>query len=121
MSSLETSLDPVFGVAAAREAAAHWGSGDDAALELLCVSENATYVVRDERSDEPAVLRLNRPGYHGHEALASELAWTADLRASQVVCTPGWRPRSRRTGGPRRARPGRRTGPPRRPVRVRPR
>ena len=59
---------------------------------LLCVSENATYLVRDERSDEPAVLRLNRPGYHGHEALASELAWTADLRASQVVCTPGWLP-----------------------------
>jgi len=90
MSPLETSPDPVFGLAAAREAAAHWGYGDDAALELLCVSENATYLVRDGRSDEPAVLRLNRPGYHGHEALASELAWTADLRASRVVCTPRW-------------------------------
>ena len=92
MSAPETSLDPVFGLAAAREAAAHWGYGDDAALELLCVSENATYLVRDGRSEEPAVLRLNRPGYHSPEALASELAWTADLRAAQVVRTPGWHP-----------------------------
>ena len=92
MSTLETSVDPVFGPVAAREASANWGYGDDADLELLCISENATYLVRDARADEPAVLRLNRPGYHDRQALASELAWTAALRAARVVCTPGWLP-----------------------------
>ncbi|HEX4428642.1 MAG TPA: phosphotransferase [Frankiaceae bacterium] len=60
-------------------------------LELLCVSENATYLVRDPRG-EPAVLRLNRPGYHSHDALVSELAWTASLREADVVRTPRWIP-----------------------------
>ncbi len=92
MSTLESPVDPVFGPAAAREAAAQWGYGDDADLELLCISENATYRVVEGRAAEPAVLRLNRPGYHDRQALASELAWTAALRAERVVCTPGWLP-----------------------------
>jgi Ser/Thr protein kinase RdoA (MazF antagonist) len=92
MSTLEKSVDRVFGLAAAREAAAHWGYGADAELELLCISENATYVVRDAGGAGPAVLRLNRPGYHHRDALASELAWTAALRSARVVCTPEWVP-----------------------------
>ena len=92
MSTLETSVDPMFGPVAAREAAANWGFGGDADLTMLCISENATYLVRDGRAGEPAVLRLNRPGYHDRQALASELAWTAALRDARVVCTPAWLP-----------------------------
>jgi Ser/Thr protein kinase RdoA (MazF antagonist) len=89
---VEESLTDVFGLGAAREAAAHWGYGDDARYELLCVSENATWLVRDPRAAAPAVLRLNRPGYHDRDALASELAWTAALRRARVVRTPEWLP-----------------------------
>jgi Ser/Thr protein kinase RdoA (MazF antagonist) len=88
---VDVALVPAFGVSAAREAAAHWGYGGDAELDLLCVSENATYLVRDLRR-EPAVLRLNRPGYLAHDAIASELAWTAALRTANVACTPRWVP-----------------------------
>ncbi len=95
---VERSLAAVFGVAAAREAAAHWGYGGDASLDLLCVSENATYLVSDARTSELAVLRLSRPGYHEHDALASELAWTAALREARVVSTPRWLPTA--TGEP---------------------
>jgi Ser/Thr protein kinase RdoA (MazF antagonist) len=89
---LEPAPASVFGEFAAREAAGHWGYGPDARLELLCVSENATYLVRHPRAGEPAVLRLNRPGYHGYDALVSELAWTAALREADVVSTPRWIP-----------------------------
>jgi Ser/Thr protein kinase RdoA (MazF antagonist) len=84
-------LDTVFGAAAAREAAAHWGYGPNAGLDLLCISENATYLVQDSAGGR-TVLRLNRPGYHDHDALSSELAWTASLREENVVRTPRWLP-----------------------------
>jgi Ser/Thr protein kinase RdoA (MazF antagonist) len=81
-----------FSEDAAREAAAHWGFGADADVTLICVSENATYLVSDARAIGPAVLRLSRPGYHRLDALASELAWTAALRKDAVVGTPEWFP-----------------------------
>jgi Ser/Thr protein kinase RdoA (MazF antagonist) len=84
---LHTALAGVFGEVAAREAAAQWGYGPGADLELLGVSENATYLLR-EGGREPAVLRLNRPGYHRRDEIASELAWTAALRQAGVVRTP---------------------------------
>ena len=38
------------------------------------------------------MLRLNRPDYHGYEAIVSELAWTGALREAGVVRTPRWIP-----------------------------
>ncbi len=83
-----THLDGVFGEAAARAAAACWGHTDDAQLDLLCISENATYSVRDRAAGNRTVLRLNRPGYHSKAALGSELAWITALRQDGVVRTP---------------------------------
>ncbi len=80
--------DDVFGESAARAAASHWGYGPDAELALLCISENATYLVTDPDTGDRAVLRLNRPGYHPRKAIESELAWTAALRREGVVRTP---------------------------------
>jgi Ser/Thr protein kinase RdoA (MazF antagonist) len=114
---LEPALASVFGESAAREAAAHWAYGPDARLELLCVSENATYLVRDPRGrcdKEPAVLRLNRPGYHDYNALVSELTWTAALREADVVRTPRWI--STTAGEPLARLPTSRDGPPRHAV-----
>jgi Ser/Thr protein kinase RdoA (MazF antagonist) len=77
-----------FGLPAARAAASHWDFGPDPELRLLCISENATYLVTDSGTGDQGVLRLNRPGYHPRRAIESELAWTAALRREGVVNTP---------------------------------
>jgi Ser/Thr protein kinase RdoA (MazF antagonist) len=56
-------------------------------VRLINLSENATYKV--EASDgQRWALRIHRDGYHSKSAIASELAWLMDLRASGVVTTP---------------------------------
>jgi Ser/Thr protein kinase RdoA (MazF antagonist) len=52
-------------------------------LELVTVSENATFRVTD-RAGDAFVLRLHRPGYHTFEALNSERIWTRALAESGV-------------------------------------
>ncbi|CDO09353.1 aminoglycoside phosphotransferase [Mycolicibacterium cosmeticum] len=69
----------------ARAALAAYGRDLDTPLRLLSLSENATYLVGD---DDPIVLRVHRPGYHSLDAIRSELAWMAALRAETVVDTP---------------------------------
>jgi Ser/Thr protein kinase RdoA (MazF antagonist) len=78
----------VFSESTARQAATQWGFGPTAQLALLCISENATYLVTDPASGTRGVLRLNRPGYHSRQAIESELAWTTTLRREGVVTTP---------------------------------
>lgn len=74
--------------ALAAAALTHYDVSEQASVSLLTVSENATYRVEDPQTGTSAVLRLNRPGYHSRAAIESELAWTAALRAEQVVRTP---------------------------------
>ena len=56
-------------------------------VELLNVSENATYLVTDPDAG-PSVLRVHRLGYHTEPEIASELAWMDALRAEAGVRTP---------------------------------
>ncbi len=63
-----------------------WGVADGAALSLLHISENATYLVRD--AGRKMVFRVHRPGYNSEAEIVSELAWIAALRADGVVETP---------------------------------
>jgi Ser/Thr protein kinase RdoA (MazF antagonist) len=56
-------------------------------IELLNVSENATYGLRDERSGRQLVLRLHRVGYSSRDEIRSELAWIDALRAARVIDT----------------------------------
>ncbi|MFN8518643.1 MAG: phosphotransferase [Chloroflexota bacterium] len=69
----------------ARAALPAYGRDPGAPLRLLSVSENATWLVRDER---PMVLRVHRPGYHTLRAIESELDWVAALRRDTAVRTP---------------------------------
>lgn len=69
----------------ARAALPAYGRAEDAELRLLSLSENATYLVKD---DEPIVLRVHRPGYHSLAAIHSELAWMKALRTETAVTTP---------------------------------
>lgn len=58
-----------------------------AAIELLNLSENATYLVRPDDGTR-LVLRVHRMGYHDRTEIESELAWLGALRREEGVRTP---------------------------------
>ncbi|MFV0457827.1 MAG: phosphotransferase enzyme family protein [Actinomycetales bacterium] len=72
--------------ALARQALPAWGINARAPIELVNLSENATYFVHHE--PEPVVLRVHRPGYHDARSIESELAWIAALRADLDLVAP---------------------------------
>jgi len=78
-------MDRVRGCA--RDALAAYGCHPEASLELVNVSENATFLVRDPGAG-PSVLRVHRLGYHTELEIASELAWMDALRVEAGVHTP---------------------------------
>ena len=73
--------------ACARVALRRYDCHPDASVELLNVSENATFLVSDPDTG-PSVLRVHRLGYHTEQEIASELAWMDALRAEAGVRTP---------------------------------
>ncbi len=78
-------MDRVRGCA--QDALAAYGLHPAASVELLNVSENATFLVCDPDAG-PSVLRVHRLGYHTAQEIASELAWMDALRAEAGVRTP---------------------------------
>lgn len=66
----------------------HYDLPDGLAVELLNLSENATYRIEHKAGGQKWALRIHRDGYHSREAIASELAWAIDLRNAGVVTTP---------------------------------
>lgn len=81
----------LFGIA--HTAIAQYGLDPHSRIELLDISENATFKVIDPTSDEAIVLRVHRPGYHTQAEVLSELDWLealsaqAGVRTARVVCT----------------------------------
>ena len=73
--------------AVARTALRRYHAHPDASVELLNVSENATFLVSDPDAG-PSVLRVHRLGYHTEQEITSELAWMDALRAEAGVRTP---------------------------------
>ena len=73
--------------ACARAALRRYDCHPDASVDLLNVSENATFLVSDPGAG-PSVLRVHRLGYHTEQEIASELAWMDALRAEAGVRTP---------------------------------
>jgi Ser/Thr protein kinase RdoA (MazF antagonist) len=71
----------------AQDALAAHGAHPAASVELINVSENATFLVTDPDSG-PSVLRVHRLGYHTEQEITSELAWMDALRAEAGVRTP---------------------------------
>ncbi|EKN0217931.1 TPA: phosphotransferase [Pseudomonas putida] len=63
-----------------------WEMAPDAALKLLTISENATYLAEDV-AGRRLVLRVQRPEYHSLPEIESELAWIRALRESGLVST----------------------------------
>jgi Ser/Thr protein kinase RdoA (MazF antagonist) len=56
-------------------------------VTLISLSENEIYKV-ETPSGKKWALRLQRPGYHSKNSLASEIAWLLALRKDGVVATP---------------------------------
>jgi Ser/Thr protein kinase RdoA (MazF antagonist) len=71
-----------------RAALPNWGLPADAPVKLLTISENATFLAKDEARGRRIVLRVHRPDYHSETEILSELAWTSALREAGVVETP---------------------------------
>jgi Ser/Thr protein kinase RdoA (MazF antagonist) len=71
----------------ARAALREYDCHPESAIELLNVSENATFLVTDPDSG-PSVLRVHRLGYHTEDEIASELTWMDALRAEAGIRTP---------------------------------
>jgi Ser/Thr protein kinase RdoA (MazF antagonist) len=78
-------MDRVAGCAS--EALRAYGCHPGTSVELLNVSENATFLASDPDAG-PSVLRVHRLGYHTVQEIASELAWMDALRAEAGVRTP---------------------------------
>jgi len=78
-------MDRVRGCAI--DALAAYGGHPGAAVELLNVSENATFLVSDPDAGL-SVLRVHRLGYHTEREIESELAWMDALRAEAGIRTP---------------------------------
>jgi Ser/Thr protein kinase RdoA (MazF antagonist) len=71
----------------AQAATANYDLPPDVSVEMINLSENATYKVEAPDGRRWA-LRIHRDGYHSRTAIRSELAWLVDLRQSGVVLTP---------------------------------
>jgi Ser/Thr protein kinase RdoA (MazF antagonist) len=72
----------------AQSALDQYDVSDRAEVQLLNVSENATYLVTDPDRDISTVLRVHRGGYHSPAAIESELAWLCALRDDTGIRTP---------------------------------
>lgn len=66
----------------------HWGLSRETTVDLLAISENATFLAIDNASGRKVALRVHRPGYHTIAEIASELSWITELRRHGVVDTP---------------------------------
>jgi Ser/Thr protein kinase RdoA (MazF antagonist) len=73
--------------ALAERAIAFYDLPADVRLNLINLSENATYKV-EAADGRRWALRVHREGYHSRTAIASELSWLVDLRDTGVVVTP---------------------------------
>ena len=73
--------------AVATAALKFWDLPRDARPTIVNRAENSTFIV-EAAGMKRRILRLHRKNYHSLEAIRSELAWTAALRASGTVDTP---------------------------------
>lgn len=63
-----------------------WNFAEDARVELLTISENATFLVKSGK--EQRVIRVYRPDYHTNNEILSELLWLKAIEHSGIVSVP---------------------------------
>ena len=72
----------------ARRALSAYDLSPACTLQLLNLSENATYAVRHPGDGERSILRVHRKGYHRPHEISSELDWLDALRSDGCVAVP---------------------------------
>ncbi|WP_246035837.1 phosphotransferase enzyme family protein [Aliishimia ponticola] len=70
-----------------------WGLSPETKVQLLSLSENATFRADDPNRSAPVVLRVHRPAYHSRAEIASEHSWITALRHAGTVDTPALLPK----------------------------
>lgn len=63
-----------------------WRLRETAKVELLAMSENATFSVSDDNGRR--IIRVYRQGYHTDAEISSELAWQRAIEQSGIVTVP---------------------------------
>ena len=76
-------LDTATLLALAEQAVVQYPKNYQGQIKLLCQSENATFVVRTEKTRY--ALRLHRPNYHNKQNIESELCWLDALTESGIA------------------------------------
>ncbi|WP_101951475.1 phosphotransferase enzyme family protein [Mycobacterium sp. 3519A] len=74
--------------AVAERALAEYGLAQNSTLQLLNLSENATYAVEDTTTGERSILRVHRENYHLPHQIESELDWLEALRRDSDITVP---------------------------------
>lgn len=72
----------------ARRAVRRYDLPDGVTVQLINLSENATYKIEDAASGKRWALRVHRDQYHSRTAIASEVLWQQALRADGAALTP---------------------------------
>ncbi|WP_193044925.1 phosphotransferase enzyme family protein [Mycolicibacterium baixiangningiae] len=72
----------------AERALADYDLPPNSTLQLLNLSENATYLVEDADSGAKSILRVHRRNYHHPHEIESELDWLEALRRDSDVTVP---------------------------------
>jgi Ser/Thr protein kinase RdoA (MazF antagonist) len=75
-------------VEVAERALAEYGLPEGSSLQLLNLSENATYAVTDSATDVRTILRVHRQNYHLPHQIESELDWLDALRRDSEITVP---------------------------------
>lgn len=75
-------------VAVAEKALAAFDLPQGSTLELLNLSENATYAVADPTTGHRSILRVHRKDYHRADQIESELQWLDALRRDSDITVP---------------------------------
>ena len=75
-------------ITVAERALAEYGLSPNSALQLLNLSENATYAVEDATTGTRSILRVHRQNYHLPHQIESELDWLDALRGDSDITVP---------------------------------
>lgn len=63
-----------------------WDLASDAGIDLLTISENATFLV--DTGKQQHIVRIYRPNYHTNSEILSELLWLQAIEHSGIVSVP---------------------------------
>lgn len=72
----------------AQRALTEYGLPENSSLQLLNLSENATYAVEDPGTGTRTILRVHRQNYHLPHQIESELDWLDALRRDSDLMVP---------------------------------